>query len=278
LQTPQNQKQLVYHYTTLKTALEKILPSLTIRLGPLTTVNDPWETQHWDLGFESASGYEEERTAEITRERIEALMENLKLQAKVLCTTHDKRPDEDVTADGQFPSNPKGYDFHRGYARSRMWAQYADKHQGVCLVFIRERISTAIVKHFPDRRVYCDDVVYDNYLAFIDDAFSFNCDEAKEQGIEQAVSFHVDEFHRGLFFMKTEDWRDEAECRWVVIDENETPRFISFGDALVGIIVGADFQNSYLPSLFRLVDDNVDLKRIVWTSGHPILIPIERQS
>ena len=120
LDTPKDETQLIYHYTTLETAVEKILPSRKIRLGPFTTVNDPWETQHWDLGFESATGCEEEREAEITRETITGMMENLKHHAKVLCMTREKQCDEGTTADGQFPSNPKGCDFHRGYARSRM--------------------------------------------------------------------------------------------------------------------------------------------------------------
>ncbi len=34
---------------------------------------------------------------------------------------------------------PPNEAFARGYAHSRMWAQYADGHGGVCLIFERER-------------------------------------------------------------------------------------------------------------------------------------------
>ena len=41
----------VYHFTTRETALEFILPSMTIRFNPAKYVNDPREAKTWDFEF-----------------------------------------------------------------------------------------------------------------------------------------------------------------------------------------------------------------------------------
>ena len=134
-------------------------------------------------------------------------------------------------------------------------------------------MAAAINNYFPESSIFCGVVRYNNYLPFTD-ALDFDCDNALGAGIERYVTQHIDEYHPGLFFMKTEDWRDEAEYRWVVIDDNDQPQFVPFGEALAGIIVGTDFHNAYLPALSTLISNDVEIRRIEWSSGHPDLFPI----
>lgn len=47
--------QYVYHYTRRETAFQHILPSRTIRLGPLSQTNDPRETKSWTFGLSGGS-------------------------------------------------------------------------------------------------------------------------------------------------------------------------------------------------------------------------------
>ena len=37
-------------------------------------------------------------------------------------------------------------DYYYGYYRPRMWAQYAEQHQGVCLVFDKEKLLKCFEK------------------------------------------------------------------------------------------------------------------------------------
>lgn len=256
--------KLVYHYTKRDIALEKILADRTLRLGPFASVNDPWESKDWNLVIRSAP---DDQTGELMHEVVDWLNRAAKRHAKVVCTTRDREP-EIFGPNGAPPSSPKGSCFHRGYARARMWAQYADCHKGVCLAFLRDRLSAMIEQSAGTAKIFSNAVEYDDYLS-LSDATEVDYDDVERVGKQEAIRCHIHDFHRALFFLKSRDWQDEAEFRWVVLCDNEEPLFVPFGDALAAVILGADFHPSYLPALTHLADGLSSVFRMVWVNGMP---------
>lgn len=126
-------EKYLYHYTGLKTALEYILPSLKLKVGTPANVNDPRESKTWYFALICPT--------DTPGNRALPLLEEVSLIAKgtckALCLTRDNPI---ITRD-----QPDAV-FGRGYAHSRMWAQYAEKHTGVCLIVDRQKLSNRIAK------------------------------------------------------------------------------------------------------------------------------------
>ena len=61
----------------------------------------------------------------------------------------------------------------KGWARSRMWAQYADNHKGVCLIFDKLCLEKEFKGSFEKSscETFCDVVNYTNNLNPIRNAF-----------------------------------------------------------------------------------------------------------
>ncbi len=49
-------RQQLFHYTTKETAIEKIFPDMTIRMGSMRATNDPRETAPWFFGWVMEEG------------------------------------------------------------------------------------------------------------------------------------------------------------------------------------------------------------------------------
>ncbi|HEU5399706.1 MAG TPA: hypothetical protein VFU86_00030, partial [Terriglobales bacterium] len=105
----------VYHYTSAKTLASAILPSEKLRFSRFSRTNDPFEYKTWEFGFGAVADLE---GLDYERDQKKA-SEIAKRNSRVLCATMD-----DVSAVGA------GIDkiYGRGFCRSRMWAQYAEKH------------------------------------------------------------------------------------------------------------------------------------------------------
>ena len=137
----------VCHYTKMQTALEKILSTRKIRLGEITSTNDPLETGKrrvdvfWGppMSNKMFRSHEEEEWTKVRREW------------RVLCTSCHHDPSshfmgkmENKSSDGINSSDDHGY----GVSYSRMWAQYAENHSGICFLFDGKKLDNAINKKY----------------------------------------------------------------------------------------------------------------------------------
>jgi len=113
--------RLVYHYTRASTAIEFILHEMKLRLSPLRDTNDPNE--------EAAPSDFRGSTPEGLSSDVDRMMERRMLA----CFSRD-RPGTDYHSNAPLVGH--------GYARDRMWAQYADSHRGVCLFFDRATLES----------------------------------------------------------------------------------------------------------------------------------------
>jgi len=126
----------VYHYTRLDTALNYILKNGTLKLNSFSNVNDPKENKSWNIA---------------TRVRLDLNLEfkdydalsgqissTLKRNVKVACFSKDRKEAENKW-------QPEAL-LDRGFARPSMWHHYGDAHEGMCLMFDREKLDKTLKK------------------------------------------------------------------------------------------------------------------------------------
>lgn len=255
----------LYHYTTKEAGLGNILPQRHLRLGPLSWTNDPRERQQWIV---SLSGGPDPLPQPGEFQRIVYETDRLiKTRAKVVCLSRDD-------PDGM--RKPPHENFARGWAHSRMWAQYAGGHTGLCLVFERARLGDAMDPLRAFGRVWGEPVLYANVPPSEVDAATLYDINIRRDGLEDAVKAHIAQHYRALFFVKNLDWANEWEYRWVTDSGAPAPMFVDISSALVAVIVGADFpeqEGDLLSSMTCAFPHEVQLGRCSWRNGAPFVFP-----
>ena len=219
-------ESFVYHYTKRETALEKILPTGKIMLNVLEKTNDPREYLDW--GITGIGGSEDMKPF---WQALALVNENRKQKTKVLCMTLDDMQHRRFGL------------MRRGFARSRMWAQYGEAHTGVCLIFDKSALEAEVKRDTAvPENCYCRPVQY------TDQDFGIELDFNLMGETEAAVQCGVDSYIRGhidlLFFTKLLDWRDEMEYRAMIYDERISPVFADISTFLKGIVVGPEFPDA----------------------------------
>jgi len=232
----------VYHYTSAPTALEHILQSMTIRLGPAKDANDPWEARShsvWSGITRKPSEVRCPSVFEPARRELEAALG----RARVACFSQDL-PDDPDPERARFRARST-----RGWAQDRMWAQYADGHRGVCLCFDRDWLLDAF-----DSELASHGQRFARAVQYGDEQYelgSIKPDEAEAEAlgpVRYAVAFRARtaEHH---FFTKRKDWDGEREWRLVLFDDNPAGphAFVPIERALRAIVVGHRFADAYQP-------------------------------
>lgn len=253
----------LYHYTSVKVLVDHILPKNELRVGRYLNTNDPKETKDWQFN----AGTIEKRNLE--NYDLDALSHDMtrgmKRRTNVICFTQDR----ELTG-----SNVD--DIHnRGFCRPRMWAQYAENHAGVCLIFDFESLTNAVVAAFPDHRRFAGPVSYKNRTISQDLATSpyvINIDWLESLDREEYLAAHIYTHHARLFFEKSEDWRDEVEYRWVLFGEEDQDLFLDFEQALVGVVFGASCASDHIREIEAFSEQrNEDLwfEQLIWQGCAP---------
>ena len=110
----------------------------------------------------------------------------------------------------------------RGWARSRMWAQYADNHRGVCLVFDRDETIRDIVAQLDAEGDAANgSVTYEDSAA--PDAFVVDANRVDPTYPLTAVINQMWAYRDQLFFRKARDWETEYEYRFLLRREDPAP-------------------------------------------------------
>lgn len=176
-----------------------------------------------------------------------------------------------LTADADdYPAGDFLYAF--GWARARLWEQYASSHAGVCLVFDRERLHGALSPSLHSQGMWYDGVVEYSPRGFYDSAARtvIDGDLLNPAAQPERLAGWAQEHHRDLFFRKTDDWRSEYEHRYVLMSPQDTYAFADFGDALVRVIVGSRFPAWQLAGALAACGRvGAELRRMSWNAGMP---------
>jgi len=252
--------EFLYHYTTAEAALGSIFPTGQMRLGLIAATNDPREAKEWLFSLVSPT---DSPSSEEFFEIVKGATLHAKKSAKVLCLTMDvARP---------IPREV----FGRGWAHSRMWAQYGGGHSGVCLIFdwrlLEERISETLTDKGD---LWHGPVAYAHSPNEEVDAFQLNYDTIRSEGLEATVRRHVQEYYTTLFFSKGLEWSSEAEYRWVLRNPTPAPEFVSIECVLRGVVAGADFPQSGVDALeYQCKRLGLEYGRLHWRNGFPQVLP-----
>jgi hypothetical protein len=128
--------------------------------------------------------------------------------------------------------------FGRGYSRARMWERYAERHHGVCLMFHRDHLTTAIVAELQGRSPDAWEVpVTYTQRGIVGDAAATMLPEPNKTPGE-VMQAHVHQHLRAIFFTKLTDWESEHEYRFVESSLDEEYTYVEIGQTLAGVILG----------------------------------------
>ncbi len=234
----------VYHYTRARTAIDQILAFRSIRLSRIDRTNDHWERRP-QMAATASTPHALDGWPKMARR-----LHEIVTQAHLGCFSQD--------AGGAVASGTTS----SGWAQDRMWAQYADKHRGVCLWFDREKITQSFQRSFAARgECLADDVTYS-------DEPNLKAPHLDDGTDDAAIRSYVRRNIQARYFQKRLDWRDEREFRLVLLppELDAAPVDVPIGGGpLVGVTVGCDFPEVDEPSLSFLCSAlEVPISKIVY--------------
>lgn len=219
----------IYHYTKLNTAIEFILPSMSLRTNFLSKMNGPKENQKWTFGGINVP-YDtlySETTSDINSdrdhfERMYKLGEEIKSKIQATCFVYS--------------------DIYKGYENEMMWAQYAENHKGICLeldteLFIKENSHIDIFKF--------QDV---NYKPKKNEWVHWNGNISKDENIDQFIKRNFE----NLFLSKSHYWEKEYEKRLLILANDYC--HLNIKESLTGIYYGLSTDFNYDVAIQQFID------------------------
>jgi hypothetical protein len=235
MDAPDQDSELVFHYTRAATALEHILETMMLRLNSISDTNDPWESRRELTGFSA-------RRRELPDFAAWDEIDRHVKRARVACFCRE---------DGPASRDPTALDFPLpwvGWARDRMWAQYADGHRGLCLAFDRRMLIDSFNKALASRgERLAENVTYS------DDApsLSYDNDRLHEVGTEAYKAEYRRQHAHVRYLRKRKDWEGEREFRLVLLDDLDAgpDAHVPIDGALVYVMMGDRFPRGYLPCI-----------------------------
>jgi len=265
----------LYHYTSPATA-KLILDGQMLRMGPFSETNDPRETQEWFPSMSVRNGTDINHVdwLRLVRE----IDQSMRSRVQLSCFTEDRDS-----------GDPQGalWNFHRGWARARMWQQYAGDHAGLCLILDRAQWKKDVDSHpgalntdpetgFAPLLVH-GPVDYEDLPVGSDgESLHYSIEEIEREGASVVASRQARENVNALFLRKNTDWKSECEFRSVAIGLTE-PLFVSLVGSLRGIVVGQRCSTDLVDQA-RLVLASVGresaIGRCHWQKGAPNVLPV----
>lgn len=255
----------LFHYTTRDKAFGGVLPNNTLRFSTYDKMRDPLENQEWH--FASFVGYEQHDHDTLRADLERAVPfkrranEEIRGRSHLLSMTMDAEP----IGNARKP-------FCLGWARARMWEQYAEQHRGVCLAFEKDRLVRRVEDSMTKpglSALYHEPVAYDDHPmsspAVVWEALR------TEAGLEEYIATN----YQALFFEKTVDWQGEHEYRFVAIVRDGSTQCIDYADALKAVIAGEKLPEWEHPSIVAACEEvGADPLRVEWDRGRPGIVPL----
>jgi hypothetical protein len=218
----------LYHYTKLTTAIEHILPSMSLRTNFLSQMNGPKENQRWTFGginipYEAL--YPDSSSMEPNAAHFECQYrfgEEIKSKVQATCFVYS--------------------DEHKGYQNEMMWAQYAENHRGICLeldsdLFLKENSHLDIFKF--------EDI---NYKPKKKPWINWNGNMSKDENFDQLIQWN----YGNLFLSKSHYWEKEYEKRLLILADDYC--YLNIKKSLTGVYYGLFTAHHYDPAIQQFLD------------------------
>lgn len=196
----------LYHFTSFDTAL-KIIESNHLRYGRLNNMNDIHENDK--IVFVDANNHP---TDKFPSDVLDELYDEIYKYRQISLTADDKEGDKD------------GFDLHQ------MWGLYADKGEGVCLIFDKKELEKGFGSAALHDRVSYDKTVDSYYISLSNTA--------------DKVSIEIREHANEIFFHKRREWEHEQEYRLLRRCPIATrEEYLFLGHALKFVILSSRLHN-----------------------------------
>lgn len=265
---------MVCHYTHHKAA-ESILRDGSLNFSTLASCDDPRESKNWSFNF--IGQYQMQcikNFPDVPNIFSSAIINN----SKVLCFCGWNSENIDFSND-MIPHYREAY-YRAGFARSRMWSQYGEKHTGICFVFDRTQIEEEFNSTFDTKKIFSGSVEYQHYRESFVKARKFDCMNILNQSIDEALKKQIETYYHEYFFLKSMDYRDEHEYRLIVIVDNNDSISLPIASSLKAVIVGVDFP----PDKYECINEltlkcNRSAERwfLSWQDGRPQLFDLAEE-
>ena len=243
-------EDILYHYTKLSTAIECILFEEELLLSPREESYDPIEKVK-PIIFESLSeSYGKTAHADEIKS-IREYVEGKVKDAKQLSFCKNDFENFDIERTPYLPID------YYGFMKPRMWDQYGDKYNGICLAFSLSELKNITYFHN-------DNVKYLEYTNLEQNYLSINHQTIIEKGVDECKMSFDEELNR-IMFEKHKDYKDECEYRFISFSEENK---IRFKHSIVGVILNANIHESYEEIIKKYVEGkNIEMLYVNWRNN-----------
>lgn len=241
----------IYHYTSVETLIKYILPQKKLMFSPLFKSNDPDELKWHICESIDDDGLLSKKLEAAMEDGIiieKSISENILNNVKTICFSQDNSSLNYSMLDSIYSEYYAG----KGFSKPRMWAQYAQNHTGVCLVFEKEKILARFENEYNNILHFSDNVSYEKKIILTEKDSLFKTllsSELDNKSIEEVALERVKKYNKLYYFYKHEDWKAENEFRLVIKPDNNKDHYINIDGLLEHIILGARFDMKIIESL-----------------------------
>ncbi|MBT3208389.1 MAG: DUF2971 domain-containing protein [Bacteroidetes bacterium] len=248
-------QNVLYHYTEASTALEYILADERLKLSPRKKSADPIENS--EINYIVCSSRKDFNTKNIDHEKIDKIITASKEKEESLkqicfCVNKDEKKYE------YYQIRPHEY---YGFLKPRMWDQYGDRYNGVCLAFNQTVLS--------DKNADIDHASKVKYLRYIDLHPGINVKiEEAFLGCWNTEDYVVNfkEYMNTNAFKKHRDYINEDEFR--IIKYSKKDCYLSIKDCLLGIVISSNLSSYQTKTFYKYaIDYKVPIVRILWDNS-----------
>ena len=244
---------IVYHYCDSNTAIQYILHEKRLRLSSRKNSIDPIENKKPFISYLQTENFDDDTKASTNRVKIRDLTLEKLGNAKQLCLCKNDESKYHSDTNPQYP-----YEYY-GFLKPRMWDQYANKYQGICLAFS----FNALKKNASDFKN--GEIKYVNYNRFKLRHKSINVNEVEKMGTEKYWELESKRIEKDLF-EKHLDYKDENEYRFISFSNKEFD-YVDIEKCLRGIIVTASINEFQLEAVTKYAQEySAALVFINWES------------
>jgi len=212
-------EDIIYHYTKANTAIDFILYNQHLKFSHRRESNDPIESRTADRVTMYTGPKARKPTSEKTDSDSEDLHESIiGLESKFYQVCFCKNQMGGVIANDKYHGDFEGNEEFFGFAKPRMWEQYADNYTGVCIAFSKNKILE-LNKNLDLLKGNIKYLTYSklSYKKLGDISGKYLLRVGKEKAIKHNASLI-----KRSFFYKHKDYKGENEYRiGVLYDENK---------------------------------------------------------
>lgn len=267
----------IYHYTSMETAFEHILPKNSLKINSCTLTNDPYESKKINFNYNWSMDHDSEKNIYSGIFIGNKILDIINKNTYLLCCS------QDLKIQNQALIEKHGKSVLKGSMNFSLWNLYGNRHRGVCLVFDRALLNNEITNQFENDYIITNDEIDYSYLCLETpdklepfehiplDTFLNSQDD--EKIFKHVVDQYI-EFPNLLHFIKDKTWEGEAEYRWVLFNRHFVPDnqkkelYINFKKSLKQVVLGTDFSEAYSPYIIDYCNQNqIQLFKIDYSDG-----------